>query len=132
MWVCVSVDSTAHTSSTTIHQKAKHKPLMPSQSTHTSSSLSSSTTPILPCSSAAALFRSVMAAVATETPFHVLAVDDSLPDRKLIERLLKTSSFQGKLSHRIIPVSFAQLLCLCSESHERWPAPLAFVSECMQ
>jgi hypothetical protein len=24
-------------------------------------------------------------AVATETPFHVLAVDDSLPDRKLIE-----------------------------------------------
>jgi len=36
-----------------------------------------------------------MAVVATETPFHVLAVDDSLPDRKLIERLLKTSSFQG-------------------------------------
>jgi CheY-like chemotaxis protein len=35
-----------------------------------------------------------MAAVATEAPFHVLAVDDSLPDRKLIERLLKTSSFQ--------------------------------------
>ncbi|KAG8050697.1 hypothetical protein GUJ93_ZPchr0009g1046 [Zizania palustris] len=35
-----------------------------------------------------------MAAVATETQFHVLAVDDSLPDRKLIERLLKTSSFQ--------------------------------------
>ncbi|WVZ54541.1 hypothetical protein U9M48_005322 [Paspalum notatum var. saurae] len=34
------------------------------------------------------------AAVATEAPFHVLAVDDSLPDRKLIERLLKTSSFQ--------------------------------------
>ena len=33
-------------------------------------------------------------AVATETPFHVLAVDDSLLDRKLIERLLKTSSFQ--------------------------------------
>ncbi|PWZ46027.1 hypothetical protein Zm00014a_034014 [Zea mays] len=54
-----------------------------------------------------------MAAVATETPFHVLAVDDSLPDRKLIERLLKTSSFQGKLSHRmIIPVSFASALSL--------------------
>jgi two-component response regulator ARR-A family len=34
-----------------------------------------------------------MAAAATETPFHVLAVDDSPPDRKLIERLLKTSSF---------------------------------------
>ncbi|XP_020597830.1 two-component response regulator ORR9-like [Phalaenopsis equestris] len=33
-------------------------------------------------------------AVATEAQFHVLAVDDSLTDRKLIERLLKTSSFQ--------------------------------------
>ncbi|KAI3472457.1 hypothetical protein Pfo_031195 [Paulownia fortunei] len=32
--------------------------------------------------------------VATETQFHVLAVDDSLIDRKLIERLLKTSSYQ--------------------------------------
>ncbi|XP_028101801.1 two-component response regulator ARR9-like [Camellia sinensis] len=30
----------------------------------------------------------------TESQFHVLAVDDSLIDRKLIERLLKTSSFQ--------------------------------------
>ncbi|XP_072954733.1 two-component response regulator ORR9-like [Typha angustifolia] len=29
-----------------------------------------------------------------KTQFHVLAVDDSLPDRKLIERLLKTSSYQ--------------------------------------
>ncbi|XP_022893897.1 two-component response regulator ORR9-like [Olea europaea var. sylvestris] len=28
------------------------------------------------------------------TQFHVLAVDDSLIDRKLIERLLKTSSYQ--------------------------------------
>ncbi|GMI86199.1 RESPONSE REGULATOR 4, response regulator 9 [Hibiscus trionum] len=32
--------------------------------------------------------------MATQTQFHVLAVDDSLIDRKLIERLLKTSSFQ--------------------------------------
>ncbi|KAL2234117.1 two-component response regulator ORR9 [Sesamum indicum] len=33
--------------------------------------------------------------VATEThEFHVLAVDDSIIDRKLIERLLKTSSYQ--------------------------------------
>ncbi|KAL0464515.1 UNVERIFIED_CONTAM: Two-component response regulator ARR9 [Sesamum latifolium] len=32
--------------------------------------------------------------VATETQFHVLAVDDSIIDRKLIERLLKTSSYQ--------------------------------------
>ncbi|KAI9111311.1 hypothetical protein K1719_017723 [Acacia pycnantha] len=32
--------------------------------------------------------------MAAETQFHVLAVDDSLIDRMLIERLLKTSSFQ--------------------------------------
>ncbi|OVA13291.1 Signal transduction response regulator [Macleaya cordata] len=32
--------------------------------------------------------------MATETQFHVLAVDDSIIDRKLIERLLKTSSYQ--------------------------------------
>ena len=38
-----------------------------------------------------------LATVATETQFHVLAVDDSLIDRKLIERLLKTSSYQGIL-----------------------------------
>ncbi|KAL6498520.1 Two-component response regulator Orr9 [Orobanche hederae] len=31
---------------------------------------------------------------AAEAQFHVLAVDDSLIDRKLIERLLKTSSYQ--------------------------------------
>ena len=33
--------------------------------------------------------------VATDSQFHVLAVDDSIIDRKLIERLLKVSSFQG-------------------------------------
>ncbi|KAK1277632.1 Two-component response regulator ARR9 [Acorus gramineus] len=33
-------------------------------------------------------------AVDAETQFHVLAVDDSLIDRKLIERLLRTSSYQ--------------------------------------
>ncbi|RWR74665.1 two-component response regulator ARR9-like protein [Cinnamomum micranthum f. kanehirae] len=33
-------------------------------------------------------------AIPAETQFHVLAVDDSLIDRKLIERLLKTSSYQ--------------------------------------
>ncbi|KAF7819105.1 two-component response regulator ARR9 [Senna tora] len=32
--------------------------------------------------------------MAAESQFHVLAVDDSLIDRKLIERLLKTSSYQ--------------------------------------
>ncbi|XXG78973.1 hypothetical protein AAC387_Pa09g0139 [Persea americana] len=32
--------------------------------------------------------------IPAETQFHVLAVDDSLIDRKLIERLLKISSYQ--------------------------------------
>ena len=31
----------------------------------------------------------------SHSQFHVLAVDDSMIDRKLIERLLKTSSYQG-------------------------------------
>ncbi|XP_057785054.1 two-component response regulator ORR9-like [Salvia miltiorrhiza] len=35
-----------------------------------------------------------MGLAAAEAQFHVLAVDDSLIDRKLIERLLKTSSYQ--------------------------------------
>ncbi|KAL1827039.1 hypothetical protein ACET3Z_005451 [Daucus carota] len=34
-----------------------------------------------------------MESVATDIQFHVLAVDDSILDRKLIERLLKTSSY---------------------------------------
>jgi len=33
--------------------------------------------------------------MAAENQFHVLAVDDSIIDRMLIERLLKTSSFNG-------------------------------------
>ncbi|XP_072997150.1 two-component response regulator ORR10-like [Typha latifolia] len=33
-------------------------------------------------------------AISAETQFHVLAVDDSLLDRKLIESLLRTSSYQ--------------------------------------
>lgn len=36
-----------------------------------------------------------MGMAAADDKFHVLAVDDSLIDRKLIERLLKISSFQG-------------------------------------
>ncbi|KAF3442520.1 hypothetical protein FNV43_RR16436 [Rhamnella rubrinervis] len=39
-------------------------------------------------------FAGAMGMAATESQFHVLAVDDSLIDRKLIERLLKTSSYQ--------------------------------------
>lgn len=36
-----------------------------------------------------------MVMASSETKFHVLAVDDTLIDRKLIEKLLKTSSYQG-------------------------------------
>lgn len=39
--------------------------------------------------------------------FHVLAVDDSLIDRKLIERLLQTSSYRGNSFHLCI----AFILC---------------------
>lgn len=33
-----------------------------------------------------------------EQRFHVLAVDDSVIDRKLLEKLLKASSYQGIIS----------------------------------
>lgn len=36
-----------------------------------------------------------MTVVDAESRFHVLAVDDSLIDRKLIEMLLRNSSYQG-------------------------------------
>ncbi|PIN04983.1 hypothetical protein CDL12_22478 [Handroanthus impetiginosus] len=38
--------------------------------------------------------NNTMSGVAKEPQFHVLAVDDSIIDRKLIEKLLKTSSYQ--------------------------------------
>ena len=50
---------------------------------------------------------SPMAVAIAEAQFHVLAVDDSLPDRKLIERLLKTSSFQGINHTMLLLVLFA-------------------------
>lgn len=40
-----------------------------------------------------------MESVAADIQFHVLAVDDSILDRKLIERLLKTSSYHGMCLH---------------------------------
>jgi hypothetical protein len=48
-----------------------------------------------------------MAVAIAEAQFHVLAVDDSLPDRKLIERLLKTSSFQGINQSMLLLVLFS-------------------------
>ena len=38
----------------------------------------------------------------TESKFHVLAVDDSLFDRKMIERLLQKSLCQGRFEKAII------------------------------
>lgn len=42
----------------------------------------------------------------SDSKFHVLAVDDSVIDRKLIEKLLKTSSYQGIYSGWIESKSF--------------------------
>ncbi|XP_023527965.1 two-component response regulator ORR9 isoform X1 [Cucurbita pepo subsp. pepo] len=49
--------------------------------------------PILSLSLSDSEFGAIMV-MAADSQFHVLAVDDSLIDRKLIERLLKTSSYQ--------------------------------------
>jgi hypothetical protein len=54
-----------------------------------------------------------MALVIAEAQFHVLAVDDSLPDRKLIERLLKTSSFQGTSHIMLLWFCFQPQLFSC-------------------
>lgn len=45
------------------------------------------------------IYNSWMESVAADIQFHVLAVDDSILDRKLIERLLKTSSYHGMCLH---------------------------------
>lgn len=48
--------------------------------------------------------------MAVKSQFHVLAVDDSVIDRKLIEKLLKTSSYQGNsislICYRVILLVF--------------------------
>lgn len=58
--------------------------------------------------------REKMSTLATETQFHVLAVDDSIIDRKLIERLLKTSSYQGELHELNILIFLINLLILAN------------------
>ena len=45
--------------------------------------------------------------MALETLFHVLVVDDSLINRKLIEKLFKTSYFQGILIRILIDLFFS-------------------------
>jgi hypothetical protein len=55
-----------------------------------------------------------MTVVDAESRFHVLAVDDSIIDRKLIEMLLKTSSYQGQPlplpSEQSVPASIENIL----------------------
>lgn len=72
-----------------ITQNTKHKPFF--QPTLFSNSL------FLPKSSIQFFTFSQMGMAAAESQFHVLAVDDSIIDRKLIERLLRTSSYQGTI-----------------------------------
>lgn len=57
-----------------------------------------------------------MTVVDAESRFHVLAVDDSLIDRKLIEMLLKNSSYQGEcVKNDVLDLGFGWDVCvLCS------------------
>ena len=75
-----------------------------SASASPSSSLSLWLSTTLPCSLLSSIFLHLLwlahiilqvMGMSAEAQFHVLAVDDSLIDRMLIERLLKTSSFHG-------------------------------------
>lgn len=65
-------------------------------------------------------------AVDEESRFHVLAVDDSLIDRKLIETLLRVSSYRGTfLSLPVISrVSFKKTyiihICICLKEELDW------------
>lgn len=64
----------------------------------TSSETASDLKPFTKIKLASFLAMAAEVAVAThasESRFHVLAVDDNLVDRKLIERLLTTCSYQG-------------------------------------
>ena len=71
---------------------------------------------------------------------HVLAVDDNLVDRKLVEKLLKNSSFKGKntkvfiffIQNRIsesgqekksnlfVCLVVCLFVCLCSDNSRKW------------
>lgn len=66
--------------------------------------------PLLLCTSASlpVLLSGASMAVDAETQFHVLAVDDNLIDRKVIEKLLKSSSFHGTGEL----IEFEDILCV--------------------
>lgn len=74
-----------------------------------------------------------MNGLAAETQFHVLAVDDSIIDRKLIERLLKTSSYQGRLNLQIYYFSFSFFIicadfCICHMQLLQWNLELRLLN----
>jgi hypothetical protein len=53
--------------------------------------------------------RAAMTVLEAELRFHVLAVDNNIIDRKLIEMLLRNSSYQGAC-RRLSLVSFSGLM----------------------
>jgi hypothetical protein len=73
-----------------------------------------------------------MTVVDAESRFHVLAVDDSIIDRKLIEMLLKTSSYQGEAKPQravlLSPFEIFSLFC-CSSSISHGLCSLALRSD---
>lgn len=62
--------------------------------------------------------------MATESQFHVLAVDDSLIDRKLIEKLLKISSFQGTF---LVAKHRKEILNISVQTLYSWVVVVSFV-----
>ena len=62
--------------------------------------------------------------MATESQFHVLAVDDSLIDRKLIEKLLKISSFQGTF---LVAKHRKEILNISVQTLYSWMVVVSFV-----
>ncbi|CAL5196352.1 unnamed protein product [Lathyrus oleraceus] len=68
--------------------------------------------------------------MASETQFHVLAVDDSIVDRMLIEKLLKTSSFQVDSATKAL--KFLGLVDdIASEIHQEVEVNLIITDYCM-
>lgn len=68
-------------------------------------------------------------AMTVEAQFHVLAVDDSIIDRMLIERLLKTSSFHGTFFlSTIYFISFnMHFYCYTVKGFEKWSVTVTFI-----
>ncbi|KAL7097773.1 hypothetical protein ACP275_10G163600 [Erythranthe tilingii] len=83
-----------------------------------------------------------MGLAAADAQFHVLAVDDSLIDRKLIERLLKTSSYQvttvdsGSKALEFLGLNEVEIgnedeACVCSKNSQDVEVNLVITDYCM-